>query len=169
MKRSALIIAVLFLASCKSSEVQAPPLGQRQILESFSLSESSRGRPAWSLEARLAFLNAGSRKLSLEEPRLSFFKDGSLFSSAQSKTGAADIENRELFLSNSVVVKSIKDKTTLKTEGLVYSDKIKKFSTDLPVVLSRPDAVVRGSGLMANADLSELRIYHQESVVTRPQ
>lgn len=135
-------------------------------MEDFSLSASSRGRPAWSVEARFAFLDEGSQRVFLKEPRLSFFKDGRLFSQAKSKTGAADLSSREVFLSSSVVVDSIEANAKLETESLVYFDKIKKFKTENLVALSRPGAVMRGRGLEANADLSELRIYNQESEVS---
>lgn len=156
---------LLFLACAKVRERPAPQ--GRQMLEEFTMSQSRRGKPAWRLSSRLAILNEDVGRIMLVEPRMEFYQEGRPASRVESLKGEADLETRDVQLSSSVVVTSLDEKSVLRTERLTYSNQRRKFFTDRPVVVKRPGAVLRGQGFEADSDLSRIRIFRQESLISR--
>lgn len=159
MKR--LLLAVAALAGCEHGRPETATTETRQILEGFSLRQSVKGTTSWVLRARLALLHEGSRQVSFSEPRLEFYTGSKLTARAEAERGSTDLGTRDVSLSSAVKVSSLRDGTVLNTENLIYLSSSRKFTTESAVVLNRPGAVLRGRGLSANHDLSELRIRNQ--------
>lgn len=161
------LVLVLALAGCNTAgQIQSSE--PRQVLEDFSMSRSHRSQPAWTLKAKLAILKEEVQQVSLGRPRMEFYSKGQVSSKVESLKGIAHLTTHDILLSKSVVLTSIDEKTTLKTEKLIYSEKRKKFFTQEAVTVSRPGTVVRGRGIEADPQLSEIRIFNQESVIRQP-
>lgn len=154
------------LGACSSEKTAAAPVTEtRQILEGFSLRQSKQGALSWALSARIALLHEGSRQVSITEPRLEFYNDSKLAARGESLRGMTDMGTTDVVLSSAVKITSLRDGAVLTTDNLIYLAQQKQFTTESEVVLSRPGVVLRGRGLRANHDLSEVRIRHQTTVV----
>jgi LPS export ABC transporter protein LptC len=158
--------AALGLAACGSSaapEHQEP----HQILEEFTMKQEELGNPVWSLIAHSAILKEEQKVAVLSDPKMEFFKKKKVVTRLSAAGGEISTDTADLRLSPSVVVASLEDQSTVKTELLQYSSTRKKFFTDKEVVVSRPGGVLHGKGLEATPDLSEIRIFQQTSVVDK--
>ncbi len=165
MRGRTLALAALAASACRRAA--APPAeAQRQSFAGLALSQSVGGAPQWNLRAARAFLHEDEHRADLESPKMDFFRDGKAASSVTSRTGVVDTQTHDVRLSSSVVLDSFDDRSRLSTEELLYTSKTGLLTTDLPVTIRRPDGVVRGRGLRAKPDLSEIRIYNQESTMT---
>lgn len=164
MRGRALALAALAASACRRAA--APPVeAQRQTFEGLALSQSVAGAPAWTLHAARAFLHEDEHRADLESPIMDFYRDGKASSRISSRLGAVDTNTHDVRLSSSVVLDSYDDRSHLTTEELLYSSKTGLLTTDRAVVIRRPDGVVRGRGLRAKPDMSEVRIFNQESTI----
>lgn len=137
------------------------------MFEGLALRTSEAGRPLWELRAQEARILEDSHRASLVRPHMDFYKDRRRVSWMTAETGEVQTEIQDVRLSGSVVVVSTKDRSTLRTETLEYSSKRGKLHTQALVNLERPDARVKGVGMEASPDLSEVRIFKQESHVQK--
>ncbi len=94
---------------------------------------------------------------------MQFFKEGKLASRVSSRTGRVSLDTHDVVLSSSVVLTSAADQSVLKTDLLNYSSKENKLWTESDVELRKPAGVMRGRGMRASPDLSDVQIFHQES------
>lgn len=157
----------LALAAAACAPAAAPPhTDRRQTIEGLTLSQSDRGRPAWTLRSRLALLREEQNDATLEAPIMEFYQDGRVSSRVTSLTGEIATDTHDVHLSSSVVLTSYEDHSVLTTDAMVYSSKAKRFRTDSDVVVHRPEGVVYGQGMEATPDLSEIRIFHQHSILS---
>ncbi len=163
MRHAFTLLALLFCA-CRRG---LPPQAQepQQTLEDLTLSQSTLGRPSWRLEARKAVLEENSSQAALENPRMRFYKNGKPVSTLSALSGLVRMDTQDVRLSSSVVVTSLEDGSVLKTEELRYSSRGRKFLTEHPVHLARPGGEMRGRGLEASEDLSEIRVFDQRTVI----
>ena len=161
----ALAAAALCAAACRRA-APPPPEAQQQTFEGLTLSQSDAGAPSWTLHARRAFLHEDQNRADLEAPVMDFYTDGKASSRVVARGGFVDTLTHDVLLSSGVVVDSFQDHSHLTTEALTYSSKTGMMKTDLPVTIRRPDGVVRGRGLLAKPDLSEMRIFNQRSVLS---
>lgn len=166
MKGRALALAAL-AAAAACRRAPAPPAEERQqIIEGLSLSQTAAGAPAWTLRAARAFLHEDEHRADLEAPTMEFYKNGKAASLVSARVGAVDTESHDVRLSSSVVLDSFDDRSHLTTAELLYSSASGLLTTEKPVTIRRPDGVVRGRGLSAKPDLSEVRIFDQRSVLS---
>lgn len=167
LRASAPLLALAALGALACSRRQAPSAdqGARQTIEDLELSQATRGQKDWRISSRLAVLREGEAEASLSEPRMEFFSKGRLASRARARSGLVLTDTQDVVLSSAVVVRSLEDGSVLETEELRYSSKDRRFRTDKPILARRPGGVLRGRGLEATPDLSEIRIFHQESVL----
>jgi LPS export ABC transporter protein LptC len=161
-----LAAAAFGLAACGGSAGPAPQ-EPHQILEEFTMRQEELGNPVWSLVAHSAILKEDQKMAVLAEPRMEFFKKKKVVTRLSAAGGEIGTDNADLRLSPSVVVASLEDQSTVRTELLQYSSTRKMFFTDKEVVVSRPGGVLHGKGLEATPDLSEIRIFQQTSVVDK--
>jgi LPS export ABC transporter protein LptC len=146
----------------------APPrTDRRQTIEGLTMSQTDHGRPGWTLRSRLALLREEENAATLEAPTMEFYTDGKVVSRVTSLVGEIATDTHDVHLSSSVVLDSIDDHSVLTTDKLIYSSKTRLFSTDSDVVVHRPQGVVYGRGMEATPDLSEIRIFHQHSLLSR--
>jgi LPS export ABC transporter protein LptC len=163
---AALALLALGATGCarKDASAAAEPL---QRLEDVQLSQETLGSPAWSLRAQTATLKQGDAVAELEKPLISFYKKRKEVSRVSAAMGVLQTETSDVTLSTSVIVHSLEDDTTLKTEELIYSSKRKKFYTDREVIVRRPGGNLIGKGLEASPDLTDIRIFNQRTVIDK--
>ncbi|MBI4371184.1 MAG: LPS export ABC transporter periplasmic protein LptC [Elusimicrobia bacterium] len=164
--RAALAALALTAAACRRGAPPAPPEERREVVEGLILSQSERGRPAWTLRAPLAVMRADDDVALLSDPVMDFHRGGRVVSRARARTGTARTDSHDVRLSSAVVLDSFDDRSRLITEDLLYSASSGRFHTDAKVEVRRPEGVLRGSGLDAAPDLSEIRIRDQRSVLS---
>lgn len=162
MRRVLLASALLALCACRG---RAPEGAQErtQALEGLELRQSERGRPSWTLKARLAVLREDQKKALLTEPRMEFLREGRVVSRVTALSGEVATDTRDVRLSSSVVMDSLEDRSRLTTEELVFDSARNRFRTEREVVVKRPEATLTGRGLEATPDLGEIRIYNQRT------
>lgn len=136
------------------------------MIDGLTLSQSSNGKRAWTLRSRLAVLREDEKLAELAEPGMDFYRLGKVVSRVTARGGAVHTETHDVRLSSSVVLDSLDDRSRLTTEELLYSSARGRFVTSADVQIRRPEGVVRGRGLEATPDLSEIRIYEQRSVLS---
>ncbi len=127
------------------------------------MSRSESGVPSWKLVASSAVLHESRSEALLSSPFIELFKEGRLNSQVSSQSGLLHTDTQNVTLTGSVLVRSMEDHSTLKTDSLDYLSAKKQFVTDRPVLIERPGSVTRGVGMTASSDLSEVRVHHQES------
>lgn len=160
-------LAVLALAACACGRSGVPAAQERrQVMEGLTLSQSDKGEPAWTLKSRRAVLREDSRIATLEEPVMEFYKRGKAVSRVTALSGEVETESHDVRLSSSVVLDSFDDRSHLTTTELNYSSARGRFTTAAEITVRRPEGVLRGKGLEAKPDLSEIRIFDQRSVLS---
>ncbi|MDE2510894.1 MAG: LPS export ABC transporter periplasmic protein LptC [Elusimicrobia bacterium] len=156
--------ALLLAAAC--GRRAAPPKtadARVQTFEGLTLSQSADGRPKWTLSSPSAVLHEDAKTADLDAPVMEFFRDGKPSSRVTALTGTIQTDTHDVTLSSSVVLDSSEDHSRLTTDVLYYSSKRERFHTESPVVIRRPEGVVHGEGMEATPDLSEIRIFRQQS------
>jgi LPS export ABC transporter protein LptC len=159
------LAALLGAAAC--APTAAPPrTDRRQTIEGLTMSQTDHGKPGWTLRSRLALLREEENSATLEAPTMDFYTDGKVVSRVTSRFGEIATDTHDVHLSSSVVLDSFDDHSVLTTDKLIYSSKARLFRTDSDVVVHRPQGVVYGRGMEATPDLSEIRIFHQHSLLS---
>ena len=160
---AAALLAFMGAGGCRQSKPAASePL---QTMEDFVLDQRVHGAQVWELSARTAVLHEEAGEALLSEPHMRFFRDGRVVSRVSSLTGKVLVESHDVFLSSSVVLDAVDDHSVLETDAMTYSAKRDRFLTDSEVRVRRPEGRLRGRGLEAKPDLSEIRIFNQRAEV----
>lgn len=162
MNRLLLATALLALCACRQKRAAAPE-ERTQTLEGLELRQSEAGRPSWRLKAELAVLREDQKRALLTAPSMEFLSKGKVVSRVTALAGEVATDTRDVRLSSSVVMDSLEDRSRLETEELVFDSAKKRFRTDREVLVRRPGGLLRGRGLEATPDLSEIRIYDQRT------
>jgi LPS export ABC transporter protein LptC len=158
---------LLAFAGAACSRKEDGPRGETlQVMEGFTMTQSVAASPRWSLQASSARLREEAKEADLTDPVMEFQKNGKLASRARALRGLLHTETHDVALSSAVVVESFEDHSVLNTEKLDYSSKTDLFITEENVLVTRPDGVLRGRGLKAKPDLSEIRIFDQQAVMS---
>jgi LPS export ABC transporter protein LptC len=160
------VLAALTLAAACGPRAEPAREDRRQTVDGLTLSQSAGGSPNWKLRSRLALIREDDKTASVESPVMDFYRDGKAVSRVTALSGEVRTDTHDVRLSSSVVLDSFEDHSRLTTDELVYSSKQGRFHTESPVLIRRPEGIVRGQGMEATPDLSEIRIYRQRSVLT---
>lgn len=163
--RRALLAALLLAGACKKKAVDAGEQ-RSQRMEGLTLSQSEKGEPSWTLKSRLAILREDSKTATLTEPVMEFYKKGKAVSRVTALTGEVATESHDVKLSSAVALDSFEEKSHLTTTELFYNSVRGRFTTTADILVQRPEGVLRGKGLEAKPDLSEIRIFDQRSVLS---
>ncbi|MBI4061790.1 MAG: LPS export ABC transporter periplasmic protein LptC [Elusimicrobia bacterium] len=156
--------AALLLALSACGKAEEDVQGERrQIMEGLTLSQSEKGQPSWTLKSRHAVLHEDEKRATLAEPVMEFYKYGKAVSRVTARSGEVETESHDVRLSSSVALDSFEDKSRLTTSELLYSSARGLFTTTAEVLVKRPEGALRGRGLEAKPDLSEVRIFDQRS------
>ena len=158
---------VLAFSACKKTTESARE-ERRQVMDGLTLSQSEKGAPSWTLTSRHAILREDAEHATLTEPIMEFYKNGKAISRVTALTGEVETESHDVRLSSSVALDSFEDKSHLTTSELFYNSTRGRFTTTADIVVRRPDGVLRGKGLEAKPDLSEIRIFNQSSTMSGP-
>jgi LPS export ABC transporter protein LptC len=118
------------------------------------------------LRSRLALLREEENAATLDAPTMEFYRGGRAVSQVTARGGEIETVTHDVALSSDVVLNSFEDRSILTTDSLSYSSKTRRFRTESAVVVRRPEGVLHGRGMEATPDLSEIRIFHQTSVLT---
>lgn len=137
----------------------------QQVMEGFSLSQAYRGSSSWFLKSPKAVLREDQGLAIVSFPAMKFYKNQKPISLLSSRLGLVRLASQDMTLVKSVVVRSLEDGSMLETESLEYSSKKNKFFTDKEVIVTRPGARLRGSGLEASPDFSQVKIFKQKTVI----
>lgn len=151
-----------FVAAACAKDVPPPPEGASQTMIDFTMTQTAKGARIWTLDAPRARVTLEGAAV-LERPEIKFYRSGKHASTARSRQASVRGDGKDVALIGQVVIIAPRDKTTLRTERLDYDAKAERFRTDAAVVVERPDAVLRGRGLEADAALTDITIYRQET------
>lgn len=159
------LLAALGLAACSPSGAGAGLEKGIQVMTDFRMAKASLGEVKWKLHAAEARLPEDSDRADLTEPRMRFYQDDAETSRMRSHTGELNTTTNKVVMLGAVVVESERDASTLETEVLHYDPDKDLFHTDAPVKITNPDGVMKGVGLEARSDLSELTVRKQRTVL----
>lgn len=160
--RTALLAGLLAAAAC-GPKAEAPREELSQVMEGLVLRQSESGAAAWTLRSASTKLREESKLADLVEPSMEFYRKGRAVSKVTARLGQARTDSREVHLSSGVVLDSYDDRSRLTTEDLTYAPDQGRFVTQADILVRRPEGVVRGRGMTATPDLSEIRIFQQRS------
>jgi len=161
------VLAALLLAgSACGRSGEAEREERRQVMEGLTLSQSDKGEPSWTLKSARAVLREDAKLATLTEPVMEFYKKGKAVSRVTALAGEVDTESHGVRLSSSVVLDSFDDRSRLTTTELFYDSTRGRFTTTADILVKRPEGVLRGRGLEAKPDLSEIRIFNQSSTLS---
>lgn len=164
--RLLLVLLPIALPACHRKNAEGPREERRQVMEGLTLSQSEKGKPAWTLKSRRAVLREDEKKATLDAPVMEFYKAGRAISRVTALSGEVETETHDVVLSSSVAMDSFEDKSHLTTSELFYNAKRGLFTTPADILVKRPEGVLRGKGLEAKPDLSEIRIFNQSSTLS---
>lgn len=134
-------------------------------MKGFTLTQTERGRKQWILHSvRAEVSDAGA--VEMKTPKIDIYKGEKVMTKVQSSSGTYDAASQNVRLTGDVIVLTDDPKsgpTRLETDQMDYLNAKQRFETDRPVVIKRKTSTVRGRGMSANHDLSEIRIMNQEA------
>ncbi|MFH1724174.1 MAG: LPS export ABC transporter periplasmic protein LptC [Elusimicrobiota bacterium] len=161
--KALVVLLALCVTSCARSS-SGPPEQARQVMEDFTMTQTVAGTRLWQLgapEARIT-LEGEAR---LDSPEILFYRHGEHVTTARAREASVDGETKDVSLKENVVITAHGERTTLYTSRLDYSSRDQRFRTKAAVTVERPGARVRGRGLEADAALTDITVYHQETVL----
>ena len=156
------LIALLALAGCSAEESHEAAVGV-SLFKNFSISESDAGSSRWHLDSASGRLDEKKGVILFDAPKIKFFDLGQVTSVITSKTGTLQMRESSAELTDDVQVDAKKDGMILKTSKLYYSSARGKIWTEEEVTIYRGRSITKGRGFVANPDLSEIEIQHQET------
>lgn len=158
---------ILCFALCAGACSQKAPYEQKdapaQRAYGIVLSESSAGQSLWQLKVKEADFFDNGQYLTLKSPVLILNEDSQNTSTVTSQQGRYDVEKHLITLSKKVVGTSGKENAKIETEEIFYDTQTKKIWSDSPVKLTRGKITVKGAGLRAQDDLSQVEILRQKT------
>ena len=135
-----------------------------QEMEEFTMTHTRKGKRVWELrspKARLK-LTGGAE---INKPEIRFFQNGNHTTTANADLAIVEDQTNDVHLEGNVVIVALKEKTKLTTDRLNYSTKDEMFRTEESVLIERPDARIRGVGLVADSALTDITIRSQETLL----
>ncbi len=134
-------------------------------MSNFVMDQSDLNTKIWHLIADRAILAEEKNEAYLTNPHMLFYKNNRPDTKVKSKTGVVQTETHDVVLSSDVVAVSLSDDNQLYTSQLFYSAAKHQFLTQRKVKVVRPSGTTYGQGLKASEDLSQIKIFHQQSFV----
>ncbi len=134
-------------------------------MTNFAMDQSDLKTKIWHLVADKAILSEEKELAYLTNPHMLFYKNDVPDTKVKSKTGVVQTETHDVVLSTDVVAVSLSDQNKLYTSQLFYSAANHQFLTNEKVKVVRPSGTTYGRGLKASEDLSQIKIFHQQSFV----
>ena len=151
-------VCCVFLA-CNDKPVCGPnPVLPNQVVEGFTLHESSSGTRLYTLEAQTAHVYDPAQRVDVTGLRVLFYDDaGGINSTLVADEGSIYSKNEDLVARGHVVVRT-RDSTVLATDSLAWSNQRRVVRTDADLVIETPKGRVEGKGLVSDAGLTKIDI-----------
>jgi len=157
---SYLLAAVsLMLLGCNEKPVCGPnPVLPNQVIEAFTLNESSSGKRLYTLEAQKAYVYDPVQRVDVTGLRVLFYDEkGGVNSTLVADEGSIYSRNEDLVARGNVIVRT-SDSTKLETDSLAWSNQRRLVRTDADLVIETPKGRIEGRGLVSDAGLSKIDI-----------
>ena len=160
----ATIFVVVILVTSTSLKQERKKLNWEELplvaLEGVTLTHwNELGDKVWLLQAGSALQYADVTIL--EHASVTLFEDAVPISSGSADSVSVNNSSSDFDLEGNITVVSYHDKATLATSQLHWDAKERKIYSDEDVMVARGDLIVRGKGLVAEPDLSQITIYNQ--------
>ena len=157
-----LITAGVLIAAASCSDrnrpIDAVQKLPSQIIEGFTMIESTSGTRAYALTADSAYLFDEEKRIDVFNPSIDFYDDhGVLYSHLVAKTGSIRTATSDLVARTDVVVLT-RDSTELRTDSLTWLNSARKVITDSWVRIRSADGDIQGRGLVSDARLTKIEI-----------
>lgn len=160
MKRAVLVCTVLLFigAGCRDRPVAGPtPSLPSQVIESFTLHESSSGQRLYTLEAAKALVYETDQRIDVNDLRVLFYDKGSINSTLVADQGTIYSNSEDLVARGHVSVRTA-DSTVLLTDSLAWKNTERLVRTDAPLEIATPKGRVAGRGLVSDAGLNRIQV-----------
>lgn len=159
-----IVFLVLLMSGCGGGkDKNAVPDGPLQRAEDVIISESEMGTGNWLLTTKKADFYDDDQYVKLTDAKLIFKKDGQEDTVIRADEGRYDISKHLIGLMGNVTGLSIKEGSKIKTEIIYYDTETKKIWTNVPVTVTRGGVTVKGEGVRANSDFSEIELFKQKT------
>ncbi len=149
----------LMLLACNDKPVCGPnPVLPSQVIEAFTLHESSSGKRLYTLEAQKAYVYDPAQRVDVTGLRVLFYDDaGGIHSTLVADEGSIYSKNEDLVARGHVIVRT-SDSTMLATDSLSWSNQGRQVRTDADLVIETPKGRIEGKGLVSDAGLNKIDI-----------
>ena len=154
-----LLALLCALLACNDKPVCGPnPVLPNQVVEAFSLHESSSGRRLYTLEAQKAYVYDPAQRVDVTGLRVLFYDEtGGVNSTLVADEGSIYSKNEDLVARGHVIVRTA-DSTKLQTDSLAWSNQRQLVRTDADLVIETPKGRIEGRGLVSDAGLTKIDI-----------
>lgn len=169
-------IIILFFCFCNCNEDRVKPAKVDINENNLPDNEIFNGRIVFSDSGKTkAILQAGVIKVFTQRNetllengiKIDFFdKDEKHISVLTAKRGKSDNLTNDLYAYENVIAKSDSN-VVLKTEELVWRERIKKITTDKFVEIDSPKEIIKGTGFESDPDLKNYTIYKVSGTIER--
>ncbi len=151
--------SVLFCSGChESKKVLSGDTLPDQVVIGFTLYESVSGNCLYKLTAEEAVVVEKEGLITVRSPEVTFYDDaGNVSSVLTAREGAILTRTEDLVARGGVEVRTA-DSTVLKTDSLMWINRVREVRTEAPVTIETPRGKVAGEGLVADASLSRIEI-----------
>ena len=97
--------------------------------------------------------------------RVDFYSaDGILNNTLTAKNGRYFEQSNNVIVTDSVVVKNIKNEK-LQTQELIWNEKTQQFFTEKAVTITTPTQIIYGDGMQSNQDFSNYKILNVKGII----
>jgi LPS export ABC transporter protein LptC len=147
------------LLACDEKPVCGPnPVLPSQVIEAFTLHESSSGKRLYTLEAQKAYVYDPAQRVDVTGLRVLFYDEvGGINSTLVADEGSIFSKNEDLVARGHVIVRT-SDSTMLTTDSLSWSNVGRLVRTDADLVIETPKGRIEGKGLVSDAGLTKIDI-----------
>ena len=147
------------LLACNDKPVCGPnPVLPNQVVEAFTLHESSSGKRLYTLEAQKAYVYDPAERVDVTGVRVLFYDEvGGVNSTLVADEGSIYSKNEDLVARGHVIVRT-SDSTMLVTDSLSWSNLRRLVRTDADLVIETPKGRIEGKGLVSDAGLTKIDI-----------
>jgi len=154
-----LIAGLFLLGGCKEdmSQERLDDDAPKITIDTFSLTETNKGRKVYTLDAVRA--RVYDEIIKVDSVKIRFYdKEEVEFSVLHAPAGILNTKTRNVLVGDSVVVLT-SDSTKLYTDSLFWQNDSQKILTDCHVTIIKQDStVIKGRGLRADPYLNKIEI-----------